>query len=401
MALGVGDIPLNARPGFMQGLMDVNQFRQGALQNRIKQIEAQYAPLTYPAQAISQLAYANLMGPQFLAKLMGNTDILSNVPEQQKLPIVKRLLEAGGMSNFTNPLGAISSQAQSSSNPLAQVGNFISNLFSRNNPPQENKIPNLSLQRFYEANPSVKKAMDEEYVRTGQPQYTVPTNRVPLEVPEQPPKTFAENRAEYGKVVEQGKETGKLIAGDIKELNDVAFNANTMQGTLNELSSIVNSPEFNQIRQIPIAGQHEIGWYARFGTPGQKRMIGKFIDLQGQIVVDMASKFKGAFRVGEQSLINNMKVNPGDMPEVAMGKIISMSLMNQMLIQRTQRTAQLMEDYHMSKGNAMQIADKEINSDDIRKQIENEVKISIRNTKTGERRIVSLLEAKKMGIPNV
>ena len=47
-------------------------------------IENQYAPLSKFAQSASQLAYSQLMAPQFMAKLMGNDALRANLTEDQK-----------------------------------------------------------------------------------------------------------------------------------------------------------------------------------------------------------------------------------------------------------------------------------------------------------------------------
>lgn len=409
MALPLPRVVADVGPGggIVTAARGINALRQSDLENKIKGVQAHYAPLTTQAEAASKLAYANLMGPQFLAKLMGNPDILANIPDK-KGALNTVLNAAVGQGNNTSR-NATQSNSEANQNPFIQMlMHGINNMLGRNQSiPQSqnvfggsNSMPGQPpiMQRNQSPQGSGKLMNDDGAFPPLPPRTTDNPN---LQFDSNNNPSFVENAGKYAQTKKQMERLGTLSGDDIKEMNDIAFNANTMQATIDRLNSTINSPEFREIRQIPLAGQHEIGWYAKFGTPAQKRMIGQFLDEQGQIVVNMASNFKGAFRAGEQSLINNMKVNDKDMPEVSSGKGMSISLLNQMLSQRSARTAQLMEDEHISKGKAMQIADKEVDGDKIRNHLEESIKINIRNPKTGERKTVSLTEAKKMGIPNV
>src|SRR6185295_19346993 len=87
-----------------------NMLRQASLDTKKKQLENQYYGQTAQANALSKLAYANLMGPQFLAKLMGNEHIAANIPDNEKNAILERLKQAGtgqgtgnALQNFIQP----------------------------------------------------------------------------------------------------------------------------------------------------------------------------------------------------------------------------------------------------------------------------------------------------------
>jgi len=77
MALPLPRVVADVGPGgpLVTSMMGTNALTKSNLENQIKKVEAQYAPITAQAQAASKLAYANLMGPQFLAKMLGNPDI--------------------------------------------------------------------------------------------------------------------------------------------------------------------------------------------------------------------------------------------------------------------------------------------------------------------------------------
>lgn len=397
-----------ALPGIKPG-GDIVEAMNELSKLRLNQASARYAPLTKQAEAASKLTYANLMGPQFMAKLFGNEHVIPQLSEtQRKEGLGKIYGAANGQGTGANLFGNM----QQGGSQFGLVGNLINSLWnhhknSQDQGNQENTMnaqaPILQQQGNNQQDngmmppPSQVQGSGAVMPNTPKPGFEA----LPPLDHDNGAADWIDKEEKYQGRLSEGKQSGKIRSDDIKELNDTAFNSNTMQGTLDQLSDIVNSPEFNEIRQIPIAGQHEIGWYSKFGTPAQKRMIGNFLSEQGQVVVNAAGQFKGAFRAGEQGLINTMKVNPSDMPEVASGKIQGMSLMNQMLSQRSAITARLMEDKHMSKGKAMELADKQVNGKAIRNKIDNSIKVNVKNKKTGEIKSISLSEARKLGVPNV
>lgn len=85
MALPLPKVVADVGPGgpMVTSMMGTNALTASNLENAINRIKAQYAPVTVPAEAASKLAYANLMGPQFLAKLMNNPDILATMKNPQ------------------------------------------------------------------------------------------------------------------------------------------------------------------------------------------------------------------------------------------------------------------------------------------------------------------------------
>ena len=95
MALPLPKVVSDVGPGggIVTGMRGMNALSQDMLDTQIKGVQAQYAPLTTQADAASKLAYANLMGPQFLAKLMGNPDVLANMQNPQAA--VANLQQAG------------------------------------------------------------------------------------------------------------------------------------------------------------------------------------------------------------------------------------------------------------------------------------------------------------------
>lgn len=336
-------------------------------------LENEYYPQNAMAKNASQLAYANLMGPQFLAKLIGNPAILSNTPEDQKSALLQKLYAAAGQKG-NNPFNQEGSQPASLSGFLT---NKLKGLFDNDEKPVgQNPFSSANLSQQDQNAISGMKPGDSYVIKGNQnnndddQSFHDPLDLIPTPNSSSKP-TFAENQGKYQGVVEEGKKSGQIRAQDIKDLNDIVFNGQTTQTTLDNLSNILGSKEFEQIRQIPLAGQHELSYYAKFGTPEQQNMIGQYYTLTGNIIKDSARDFAGQFRKGEQQLLSGMKPSPSDTVDVARGKTESLSVMQKMLTERAKLTSEIMSKYHSNKLEAQELADKHINGNQIRSQIHN------------------------------
>ncbi len=382
--------------------------------------EARYAGQTAYANALSKLAYSNLMGPQFMAKLLGNEDIVANMnkPGQRANAIDQVTQAAGGgptgagggqmpPQNY-NPIGALGSflvdkigsifsgtpnqaQGQPAQNPLARNAPLPTNQTSEDTsteaPTQpsgqgsaEGFDPNSDLVKARDAwNKSpegIKSAQKEGYFSYPPDEKLLNWYQNRLDGKNQPQEgedKFAENVGKYKGQKEEGKEQGSIRAKDEKELNDIYENNLNKGETFDELNTVISSPTMRQIRQIPLAGQHEINWYKYNGTPEQKEVVGRLMSLTGSVVLDAAGGFKGAFRSGEQSLLNTMKVNPGDPVEVAIGKAEELTYLNKFIGERSRLASRIMKTEHIDKGDALEKADRQMDGPTIRKQVHNKL----------------------------
>ncbi len=161
----------------------------------------------------------------------------------------------------------------------------------------------------------------------------------------------------------------KEDAKKISKLEDIVLSGSQKQETFNELNKDLGSPAFEEIRQNPILGRHELGWYEKFGTPDQQAMIGRMKTHMGNIVKDSSRDFAGQFRVGEQALLNDMKPNTSDSIDVMKGKAEALTYMNQLMTKRAELEADLMRNYNMSALQAKIAADKQIDPKELKKEI--------------------------------
>ncbi|CEG60968.1 hypothetical protein [Legionella micdadei] len=108
---------------------------------------------------------------------------------------------------------------------------------------------------------------------------------------------------------------------------------------LNELkNSVENNPEFRNVTgkiQKPLSE-----W---FGTPAQKQLLGVLQTASGEITLQIASSLKGAWTGRDQNLVNSIKPNPQDFPDVLIGKLRAQLLINSALKERAKLQAQLVE----------------------------------------------------------
>lgn len=433
--------------GLVTAMGGMNSLANDMLLRKINSVKAQYAPLTTQAEAASKLAYANLMGPQFLAKLMGNDSAVGNMSDAQAKSALATLYKAGtgqGNGNIFNLMPGMSSNTQSPP-PQSFSGwltNGIKNIFggSQNNqmPGQPQSAPQMQQQgqmqdQYMPGRDDVgvnkeAQAAHEEWlnspegqaeIRKGE-QANIPDDQevmqwkrnkdgmqngmnINLNEGQKSGKTYAENTGTFKGVVQEGTELGKIRAKDIESLNNAVFNAETNQGTLDEISNILASPTFERIRQLPLAGRHELGYYAKEGSPEEQQMVGKFNTLTGNLIKDASRDFAGQFRKGEQQLLNGMKPSPSDTIDTAKGKTETLSILNKMLAERSRLTSKIMSQYHVNKLEALEHADRQLNGDAIRKEVHDKLNptITIRNKKTGQTRTLSIAEARKLGVPNV
>lgn len=477
MALPLPSVVADTKAGgpLVTSLGGMNALYNTYLQNQIDQAKAQYAPWSEYSNSASKLAYARLMGPQYMAKLLGNKDVLANIPDSQLRQDLNALQAAGtgqasgGAGGMRVPAPGNGQQTDNLGLPVpggsAPQNSFssylvdkIKNIFSGNenkssapsNPfasgsggSQPETANNSVAPENMPSNPQSKNAMTDLNSITGTPpnselgiartawmrspeaaeeadrqdyfpsksdqeslswhrQKKIDNGDMPGAGSNTMPATkggdFAENVGQYKGKVAEGEEAGKIRAQDIKDLNDIVFNGKTQQTTLDGISNILGSPEFEQIRQVPLAGHHELSYFSKFGTPAQQNMVGQYYTLTGNIIKDSARDFAGQFRKGEQQLLQGMKPAPADTVDTARGKTESLSVMSRMLTERARLTSEIMSKYHVNKLQAQEAADKQINGDEIRRQVYDKLNptVTIRNKKTGEVKTVPAAEAKKM-----
>jgi hypothetical protein len=264
-------------------------------------------------------------------------------------------------------------------------------------PPMQNQ-----LQQFAQAYPDVAKAMQDQYQRTGQAQFTIPQvqNQPVATQPAAP--TFAENRGTYGGIVKEGEERGKLRADALNDMGKEYQASMRLNDSYEEMKNLINDPAFQKMRaNIPFFQNMQMNALSKIGTPYEQEMIGTFKSAAQKILANAVNSFEGRKFVGEFKTTNDMKINDNDTFNTIVGKMQAGMLLNNYDRQRVAIASQLMKTNHMDQQEALEAADKQLDRKQIENDIKNLVRITIKNKKTGEVKSIPIHEARQMGVPNV
>jgi hypothetical protein len=386
-------LPLSESRGILGSSIDaandISNLRSNNALRKLNEVKAEYAPLSTQAEAASKLAYALQMGPQYTAKMLANSGILANMTPAQQQNALRLALGPTQGNSGVNFLSQLQPPSQQES-VAKKLSNHLLNSFGIGERAPLRAINPMNNSTEVQApqvnNPNDLTAFSEtlgpnedvlEYVaknNVNSPSY-IGKKEQQIELPQLPAdknydkKTWPIRQAEHEALVAEGAESGKVRVKNIEELDNAVFNAETNQATLNDISDILGSKAFEQIRQVPLAGHHELAYYAKEGTPEQQQMIGRYYTLTGNLIKDASRDFAGQFRKGEQQLLNAMKPGPSDTVDTARGKTETLSYLNRMLMDRSRLTSKIMSQYHVGKLQALEQADKIVTGDKIRKEV--------------------------------
>lgn len=344
--------------------------KQARMEAATKEAELPYAGLSSAANAASKMAYAKLMGPQFMAKLMGNENLLANMDNpKQKLDAITGAAGAGGGSDVSDMIMRYWAQNQGMSPQPQQMQQQPQQQMQQ---PQMQQAPQqMPQQQAAQAQPQMQQppTMGGE---EGILNYDATGKQVPMGEGD-----FAENVGKYkesvGKREAAGKERGQLNEKKMGELGDAYMGGTKILSTLDSMIKTVNSPVFENMRQLPILQQHELGFYANYGTPEEKQAVGTFVADQGQLVKDFVQSLGSQAVKSEIGLANSTKPNAADMPDVIKGKVDALYSLTKLANERTALTHDLMRTKGMDYFDAQRKADKMLKGDEIRQQVHDKV----------------------------
>jgi NACalpha-BTF3-like transcription factor len=409
MALPLPRVVADVGPGgsIVTSMRGQNALSQDMLDTKIKGIEAQYKPTTLQAEAASKLAYANLMGPQFLAKLMGHDPILANMSEDQKRNALNLLYQSGTGQGTGNALINMPGHPAQGGNPYSGwLTNKLKGIFGDNSQqpstaPQQQ--PNaLASSPIDQSNLS---AQDRQGINALQPggSYVIQgngqqgrgadsgyaynpdgTNAVasPQEIAAaasggnpnasaQPNRTFSENTGAQAGIVEEGKELGKSRAAAIEDLGKQQMDLSSSGVILDRLVQITQNPEFQKMRsQIPYFQDKQLWYLSKNGTKEQQDMIGDLISTAQAFKASTVNSFKGKALEKEFNLADKIKIDENDTMGVIQGKLRSLKTLKQIAETKNDIILGLMSQKHMNLGDATKIANKQVNTSAIEKEVD-------------------------------
>jgi len=147
--------------------------------------------------------------------------------------------------------------------------------------------------------------------------------------------------------------------GDIAELGRI----------YNSVQKDLDSPEWRKLKAQAFnqfgAKVRDLGIEA-YKTIGDKKtqdVIGRVESNLGRLVAEYAKVFKGAFRMGEQQLLENVKPTPGEPLAVQLGKLSQLQEANKFANHLAQRIPVLIRKENMTADEAYDVALQEIDAD--------------------------------------
>jgi hypothetical protein len=186
----------------------------------------------------------------------------------------------------------------------------------------------------------------------------------------------------------------------IKDLQKQLYGGLGAQQTFNSMQEVLDNPEWAKMQDNPVAiagvpgRKATLEYYRNAGTKEQKDLIARMDTLSGKMVTQMASVFKGPFRVTEQGLIETIKPRPTDTFEAAQAKLQELKKALNIEQYVSHRVSQLMRHQRMDGLDAFDIAKREINAPQFVDSMEE--KYNHKNSEGGQFNLN--VEAKNLGV---
>lgn len=419
--------------GLVTAMGGINALHNAMIERKINEIKAQYMPLTSQAEAASKLAYANLMGPQFLSKLLGNEGALANLSEDQKRQILGTVSNAG-MNTSANPLAQMpqhtgigqpstnnfagylknafkgllgQGQQQSTRNPFAQAAQIMPQQPYQQPAPTAPVANNMN--NAHRPKDGVTLEGEQWYNAKGEPVYeedvNTPDSSMKLELTKNipPKKTYAQNAGEFKGTIKQLEKEGEYRAAAKKQIGESQLGLSNSGAVLDRMTAIIKNPVFANARNtIPGFQNKQLDYLKIMGTPEQKELIGDFLSTGESFIASTVQGFSGKPLVREFDLAQRQKITGHDTIESATGKLRSARALHDIAEQKNQIVSELL-DKGYNEAEAVKQANKMVDVSAIEKETNASLqrKIEIKNSKTGEKKMVTIEEARKLGVPNV
>lgn len=415
MALPLPKVVSDIGPGggLVTAMRGINALADDLLQNEITGVKAQYAPMSTEADVASKLAYARLVGLQPIGQLLKNPDAFSSLSEDEKRVVLGRYYQAGtgnalsnspetGMSSnaTSNSLASLpSNQGEQDNSPFSfsrWAKGKLKNIFGEDNSAPVQASPSVNT-FAYGAQPSPQPQGESLGMPNIQPeptiedralaawmnslegkaaQYKIPNKEVLTDwyrkkQANQPAgKTYSERAAQHSDIKAEGAELGKIRAQSIKEMDDQYQQAIESGAVINHLTEIVRDPHFKKLRdEFPFFQDMQLKAITKLGNAAEQEQTGDFINTISTALSKTISSFPGRILDKEFPLSEKMKVSDNDTWNVMVGKLSTIAMFDEMTKKRSKLATRLMEKHHINKGEALEMADAQVDGEAIRKEI--------------------------------
>ena len=324
--------------------------REKALyENFIKSKEAENAPQQYKANAELTQNQANLFGEQFkhyplraqaeIFKLMQEGQFAKAQALSQMIDVQMKQEDANYLQQFFNNQGSANqAQIPQTSEPAIPNLNgsnpFILNQdqsFDVASAPQEagsymfdESVPYGAVEQNYNAQPQQESYNPAQQAFQKQsPQLMTEQERMEKAIAEDPRAARAFKRLGYERRPESETRQKALSEHDVKRLAEVEENlaaGHELADNLGLLNQLIDD-NWQEVSSVVGPVDSFLKKFEKIGTPEEREVLGVINAYSGMITAAMAGTFKGAFRSGEQALIEGLKPTAKDSPAAFRAKV--------------------------------------------------------------------------------
>lgn len=365
----------------------INQLRNEQLEKEINRVKALYAPLTTRADAESKMAYARLLGPQYLAKLAANPAAMANLTEDEKRDLLQYSKNAGMGASGTansgmNALNNIPNVNQGGSNSLIGLAyDYLMNKIMPQNNTQQSAPTNAftqSNQQQVSTNPLAPQGSgrmmpehpeQEKLLQQAEGNGQKINEPTPISKPRS--ATYSENAGREAGIQKEGEVLGTERGKDISNLGKEQLALSTSGHILDRLVHITQNPTFKNMRaEIPFFQDKQLNVLSKIGTKEEQKLIGDFISTAQAFKASTVNSFKGKALEKEFGLADKIKIDENDTMAVAEGKLSSLKTLKDIAETKNDIILGLMTDEHMNLGDATKRANKLVNTKSIEKKVD-------------------------------
>lgn len=394
MALPLPRVIADVGPGGpgVTAMGGMNSLANDMILKKINEIKKQYMPLTTQAEAASKLAYANLMGPQFLAKLLQNPGAIANMGDPAAREALQKAVGAGmGQGNGANTFN----QMQQGNMGLGEkAGNSLSNFLTgklRNifgsqeqNPQQSQGIPQDNTKGMPQTPMSVNGSPPGGVMREGQQWYDKNGNPVyeqdvqesgknPLELeltegqrgPDE--DTYAGKTGKYLSTLKRLEKGGEYQAEALKDIGKSQLALSGSGAAQDELIKIIKNPVWQQARdKIPAFQKQQLSLLKVTGSPELRKLAGEYISAAQSMVASQVAGMGNKHLVREYDLAEKQKINDSDTIESSEGKMTNAKNLHDIAVQKNNIIKNLLKQ-GVDEADAVEIANKKVDVSAIRR----------------------------------
>lgn len=329
------------------------------------------------AEAQSKLAYAALMGPQFMAKLLEHDNAFGSLKGSGKTAAIDSI---GGAANAIASGGF----GIGGDGDIPPIGNWQDVQRQQRQQRQQllaDGIVNYSQGTAMPDRSSAQPAniSNKEAIRIANRDQALKDQSQPQQNYDyqegSDPQSISDRRTGYlGPIYQQegqAKEGGKLRAKQLDALDNDYKGYSGKQFVLNNLKQDLLSPILASVRTTPLMGAHEMNWFAKEGTPQQQEMIGRFMADTNNVITSSVKDFGSRMTNADLGVLMKMKINPNDTLDTAIGKYESLAAFNEYMAKKSSLVRDAMSVNPMlNQTKATEMVDKKLDGEQIRKNIQ-------------------------------